>query len=447
MEKIQEFMERLRENHLAASEFPVDVTHQFLAGVFLGPEMADKGLLKEVCSKYIDSHCDVWYYSTTLLRNIALVSQYLDSAIPAHESHLLRISNVMKQNSMSPSATMTRVFHILDQIKKPTSQLSELEPLIPAFGSKKLSHFRVAFKNCWIEVLRGSSTLLGRDTLIKLLRILPDTVMPHIPDAQIFSSFFCHCFEQNKDIDVSLLSISGLFLLISRYNLGEPSQLYRRLYQLVSADSLGNHRSATRVFQMIIKALRSPLMPSQCVPVFAKKLIRTAVIVGNPSLTLWLVVAAFNLMQANPTVSKTLVHADSSLEFSNMDPFDLGCTDIDEALISIERSCLWELELLMNHSDPSVVRMANLYKTNFFSKRAKRISSDDYLLISADQLMQRELKFGRHASKMAKANRASVELETLVGMDTTSNPSMEIPLRHSLPQDSHVQLKRKYECL
>ena len=449
MDRLQDFVNRLRENHASSPEYPVEVVHQFLTSFILSRELCDKKIIKEVCNEYLDAYCDLWYYSTNLLRNIAIVCQMDPKTIPARDTHLLRIVRDMESQSLNSSLVITRVCQILDQMRKPTQQLTELPTLIPIFGTKKLSFFRVSFKNCWIEVLRGSSELLGRDNLIKLLRVLPDTVMPHIPDANIFSSFFCHCFQQQNDIEISLLSISGLFLLISRYNLGEPTELYSRLYQLISPEALASQRSATRVFQMIIKALRSPLMPSQYVSVFAKRLIRTAVIVHNPSLSLWLVVAAFNLIQANPTVSKQLVHVDAeSLDsFTSSDSFSMECLDIDEALKSVQGTCLWELELLMNHSDPSVVRMANLFKTNFFSRKAKRISSDDYVLITAEQLMQRELRYGKHAVKGGKANRGFIELESLVGLDQNAGKEIQIPMRPHAPESNSLSLKRRYSCI
>ena len=448
MDKFQDFVDRFRDNHESAADYPVDVLNQFLTSLFLSPDLSDKKLIKEICNQGLDAYSDLWYYSTGLLRNIAIVCQMNPQSIPARDTHLLKIVRVMESQSVSSSDAMTRVFTILDQMKKPTQQLTELPVLVPVFGSKKLSFYRLAFKNCWIEVLRGSSELLGRDTLIKLLRVLPDTVMPHITDANIFSSFFCHCFEQKDDIEVSLLSISGLFLLISRYNLGEPTELYSRLYQLISPEALSSQRSATRVFQMIIKALRSPLMPSQYVTVFAKRLIRTAVIVHNPSLSLWLVVAAFNLMQANPTVAKQLVHVESETSeesFTNKDSFSMECEDIDEAAKLMNGTCLWELELLTSHSDPSVVRMANLFKTNFFSRKAKRLSSDDYLLITADQLMQRELRFGKHTQKGSKGNRGSIELENLVGLDMSAGNELLIPLRPHIEHAKSLTLKRTYD--
>ena len=448
MDNIQDFTRRFSDEHGTSSDYPVDILNNFLVNLFLGPELADKKLVKDVCSQFLDAYGDMWYYSTNLLRNIAIVSGMDSKSIPSRDTHLLKIVNVMEKNSVSRSEAMTRVFIILDQMKKPTPQITELPVLVPVFGTKKLSFYRTAFKNCWIEVLRSSSDLLGRDTLIKLLRVLPDTVMPHITDAHIFSSFFCHCFEQKTDIEVSLLSISGLFLLISRYNLGEPALLYSRLYQLISPEALGSQRSATRVFQMIIKALRSPLMPSQYVPVFAKKLIRTAVIVHNSSLTLWLVVAAFNLMQANPTVSRSLVNVDSDdSPFQNKDTFRLDCEDIDEAVSCAAETCLWELELLTSHSDPSVVRMANLYRTNFFSKKAKRISSDDYLLISMDQLMQREMRFGKHSIKAGKTTQGVVELENIIGAEQVTEMQLQIPLRPHVENSRSVTLKRKYTSI
>ena len=266
---------------------------------------------------------------------------------------------------------------------------------------------------------------MGRDLLVKLLRIIPDSVLPHIQNPEVFASFFMDCFSRSEDLEVSLLSVSGLFHLISRHNLGEPTDLYSRLFTLISPDTMKKSSQSNRVFQLLIKALRSDLMPNQFVPVFAKRLLGVAVLVQHPSMALWLVVAAFNLMQAHPLVSKPLLHREESVAFTqNIDPFDPYSKDIYEMMKIIPETSLWEIELLSQHSDPSVVRMASLFKTNFFSRKAKRISSDDYLLISDEQLFGRERKYGSHSK--AKKSKADAELDTIVGEDKLKD--IQIPI-------------------
>jgi hypothetical protein len=105
----------------------------------------------------------------------------------------------------------------------------------------------------------------------------------------------------------------------------------------------------------------------------------------------------------------------------------------------IDKTSLWELELLMQHSDPSVVRMASLFRTNFFSRKAKRIASDDYLLISDEQLLNRERKYGTHTK--VKKMKADYELDNIVGDDSAKN-DVSIPMAVIIPENRGALVRK-----
>ena len=416
---ISEFMQRFCKAHATATEFPVDVLQAYISSLVLAKDFDDKFSAREICESVLDKNRDVWYHGIGLLKNIAVVSGMDVSSIAPRDTHLIRIARMMTENSVSPSTAIKRVFLILEKVKRPTNQILELVPILGISGEKKVSYYRLQFKHCWTEFLRCCGSAMSRDLLVKLLRIIPDSVMPHIQNPEIFASFFTDCFNSEGDLEISLLSVAGLFHLISTHNLGEPVDLYSRLYALITPATMTKSSQTNRVFQLLVKALRSPLMPSQLVPVFAKRLLRVAVLTSNPSMVLWLVVSAFNLMQIHPLVSKPLIHRESDSGMVNVDPFDLKSNDIHAMSKVLRRSSLWELELLTTHTDPSVVRMANLFKTNFFSRKAKRISSDEYLLITDEQLFNRERKYGTHSK--AKKTKGDFELDNIVGEDKVKN--------------------------
>ena len=413
--KISDYVNRFRDANQASVDYPFEALQNFIASLILGPEL-DRKASKDICELLLDTHTDIWYHGLGLLRNIAVVSASVRSTIPGRDTHLVRIARLMEENNITSDVAIARLFMILEKVRRPGSQLYELEPLLACFGEKKASVYRIQFKKCWAEFLRCCGSSMNRDLLVKILRTIPDSVMPHIQNPEIFASFFMDCFERDDDLEVSLLSVSGLFHLISRHNLGEPADLYSRLYQLIRPETMKKSSYSNRVFQLLVKAIRSPLMPTQLVPVFAKRLLRVAVLVKSPSMTLWLVVAAFNLMQAHPLVSKPLIHREGVDSLQSTDPFDLDSRDVTAMTECIGNSSLWELELLLNHNDPSVVRIAQMYKSNFFSRKAKRISSDDYLLITDEQLFNRERKYGSH-SKVKRA-KGEMELDNIVGDDS-----------------------------
>jgi hypothetical protein len=422
--KICDFVDRFKSGNAEALDYPSDAFQAFIASVVLAPEF-DRKAAKELCDCLLDRYVDSWYHGLAAIRNIALVLSYPQGSIAHHETHLVRISRLIEENKIEAGVGISRVFNVLEKVKRPTQQLLDQELMLPVFGEKKLNFYRVQFKKCWAEFLRCCDEKISRDLLIKILRIIPDSVIPHIHSAEIFASFFTECFNRQDDLEVSLLSVSGLFHLISKHNLGEPADIYSRMFQLIRPEIMRKSSQSNRVFQLLVKVIRSPLMPAQLVPVFAKRLLRVAVLVENPSMVLWLVVAAFNLMQAHPLVSKSLIHREDASGFEARDPFDGMCDDINAMGEALTKSSLWELELLMNHSDPSVVRMAVLFKTNFFSRKAKRISSDDYLLITDEQLFNRERKFGTH--NKAKRVKGELELDSIIGQDQGKN-ELEIPI-------------------
>ena len=400
-------------------EFPTDAFQNLLISELFSDSFTEKNTPTIILESLIDSHRDAWYHALGTFKNICSVLQKTD--IPSHETHLVRAHRAVQNSGVSEELCLRRVFLLLDKMKRPTDQLLSLPMLVEVFGEKKLGQYRLVFKSCWTEFLRCSN-LLGKPILMKLLRGIPESVMPHISNPEtIFSSFFSQCFSQQKDGEVALLAVSGLFQLISRYNLGEPTDLYSRLYILLCPEVLESSRS-NRVFQLLLKALKSDFMPNQYIPVFAKKMIQLATLVISPSLSLWLVVAAFNLMQAHPLVARSLVHREGPS--MDKDLFDVASTDLSAMTKIIKSISLWEIELLLNHSDPSVCRMAGLFKTNFFARKAKRISSDDYLLITDEQLFNREKKYGSHSKN--KKTRGDVELENLVGKDTRQE--FQIPI-------------------
>lgn len=443
-ERINEFVTRFQEANSAMVEYPVDPLQLFIAKLILASDFDGKKSAKEICEFLLDKYHDVWYCGMALIKNVLVTASAAPGSILSRDSHLLRILKVMEDNKITPAAAVKRVFLVLEKVKRPTSQLPEQELCLASFGEKKLSAYRIQFKNAWTEFLRCCSAFADRELLIKLLRTMPDTVMPHIANSEIFASFFCDCFNRSDDIEVALLSVSGLFHLVSKNNLGEPDDLYSRLYQLISPESMKKSTQSNRVFQLMVKVLRSPMMPARLVPLFAKKMLRVAVIVNSPSMTLWLVVAAFNLMQGHPLVSKPLIHREDVSEMGTADPFDLECKDIDEMAKIIDKTSLWELELLMQHSDPSVVRMASLFRTNFFSRKAKRIASDDYLLISDEQLLNRERKYGTHTK--VKKMKADYELDNIVGDDSAKN-DVSIPMAVIIPENRGALVRKDTDFL
>ncbi|KAF4749193.1 Nucleolar complex protein 4, partial [Perkinsus olseni] len=187
---------------------------------------------------------------------------------------------------------------------------------------------------------------------------------------------------------------------IPRYIDNSLSAFYSRLYALLTPVTLVlpyRHR----FLRLLLLALKSPMLPGSSVAAFAKRLLRCAMLVRSHSVVMWLVTAAYTIMQRSPASCRGLVHdqgegsrkevegADARLE---EDPWKPEMS-LDEAVKVMPLTSLWELQCLLRHHSPSVYRLAQLFRTNMFAETAKRVSSDDMLVVTDKELFDREVNY------------------------------------------------------
>ena len=106
----------------------------------------------------------------------------------------------------------------------------------------------------------------------RVLVILHDKVLPHLPRPLLLTDFLLSSYEMGGSI--SLLSLSGVFTLVQQHNLEYPD-FYKKLYALFDPSVL-HVKYKARFFHLADIFLTSSHLPEYLVAAFAKRLARIA---------------------------------------------------------------------------------------------------------------------------------------------------------------------------
>merc|ERR1711972_899306 len=166
------------------------------------------------------------------------------------------------------------------------------------------------------------------------------------------------------------MSLSGLFLLLTKHSLGDPetlstssSEYYAQLYSLIKPQTFLLAQRA-RFQRLLGVSLSSGLLPARFAAVFAKKSLCVAAAMSDVGTVMWLVALTYTLIQKHHSHCKYLLHHEAD-KGKLADPFDTKAS-LQEALIQIEQTSLWELKLLERHHVPAVAVLLKLFSKPFF---------------------------------------------------------------------------------
>merc|ERR1719359_1398703 len=110
------------------------------------------------------------------------------------------------------------------------------------------------------------------------------------------------------------MSLSGLFLLLTKHSLGDPetlssssSEYYSQLFSLIKPETFLLAQRAR--FQRLLSAsLTSGLLPARFAAVFAKRCMCVAVAIADAGAVMWLVAVTYGLIQKHHSHCKYLLH-------------------------------------------------------------------------------------------------------------------------------------------
>lgn len=283
-----------------------------------------------------------------------------------------------------------------------------------------LREYRKLFQNAWLQLLSLRAPL---KQCKPLLQLLPALVVPHMTNPLMLADFYIQAFHSGSP-ELSVLSLSGLFLLITRYGLGDPDALssscgeyYARLYSLLSSETLKLQRRA-RFQRLLATSLASGLLPARLAGAFAKKCMRLAVACSDHGTVMWLMAISYTLIQKHHSHCSNLLHRrerDGDQAEDNMpteqaqDVAPIVASDAFEtdaplptAVEQAAKTSLWELQLLRKHHVSAVATLAKLFLKPFFKPTAKKLDPEDFLDQSASKLYTQALRSGERQLERLK---------------------------------------------
>lgn len=170
-----------------------------------------------------------------------------------------------------------------------------------------------------------------------ILKSIPKFVLPKISDPLCLSDFLMKTYEMGGKM--SVLGLSGLFILISKYGL-ECKQYYSKLYALLKYQLEQSSYLKPGFLKLVELSLSSNLLPAALVASFVKLFLRHA-IKGSYQLSVWAVGFTMNSIRTHPSLQKLLERP------SNIETYSMQETDPlnSDAL----NSSLWEILILKKH--------------------------------------------------------------------------------------------------
>jgi len=247
------------------------------------------------------------------------------------------------------------------------------------------------FQDVWVAYVQLP---LSTEMYRKVLSSLSTDVMPFLKSPLLMADFLTASYSVGGI--TSLLSLNGLWMLMSKHGLDYP-QFYERLYNLLEPELFfAEHRS--KFFELLDLFMTSTHISSHLVAAFAKKMARLS-LRAPPSGCIYVIVFIHNLLKRHPAClvlvdrdtgtdpeeerkrkvakirerSKLLalgkaVPEDGPNEKPEFDPFIMEETDPLKS--NALQSSLWEIETLNQHY---VAEVSTLVKSLFTDELKKMI--------------------------------------------------------------------------
>jgi len=218
---------------------------------------------------------------------------------------------------------------------------------------------RNIFEKCWLNFLKFN---LPKSIHKQILANLEENILPHLKHPIMLMDYLTDSY--NAGGISSILSLSGLFVLITKHNLDFPD-FYKKLYALFD-NTIFLVKYRAKFFKLVYTFLSSTHLPAYLVAAFIKRLARLS-LEASPSGIMIILPLIFNLMKRHPA-TQVLVHRPAKVNIlmlnndsanAGKDPFDFY--ELNPEKCNALDSSLWEIELLKQHYHPSVSRLTKIF--------------------------------------------------------------------------------------
>merc|ERR1719410_3319595 len=234
------------------------------------------------------------------------------------------------------------------------------------------------FSNCWLQILKCNINL---DQYKRVLLILDDKVLPFLFKPLLMTDFLLSSY--NVGGSISLLALSGVFTLITKYNLEYPD-FYTKLYQLFTPELL-HVKYKARFFHLADIFLSSTHLPAYLAAAFIKRLSRLCL--SAPSCSIPMVIRFIhNLIHRHPSLVKMIDNPNVENEMEDT----YNADEKDPAKCGAVTSSLWEIVSLQDHVLPQVSSVAK----DLVEKGLREMELDfsSYLETNYQELFEKETK-------------------------------------------------------
>lgn len=251
---------------------------------------------------------------------------------------------------------------------------------------QRFSRHRGMLSEAWIATLYlPFMSQLGHK---RALQFIPKNIIPIMHNPLRLADYFTERY--NMGGLTSLLSLNGLFILMTKHGLEYP-KFYSSLYALVHPKVFySKHR--TRFFQLLnICLVSSQMLPAYVVAAFCKRLCRCA-LSAPPSGALFVLALVSNLLRKHEECS-CLIHREGNVvdtksekEKLLVDVYDANTNDPTKCRVL--ESSLWELGALEKHFLPAISALARVCGRE--DENAPLHDLDDFLLHTYKSLFDQE---------------------------------------------------------
>ena len=245
---------------------------------------------------------------------------------------------------MSREDFVKRAFYLLSLVDKPIDE--EVKIMVDIYV---MSHFQGIFaeknhsesaqkKNYQTLIMSLLRHELSENLIQYVLMKVHSEILPYLQMPIQMADYLTDCFDYGGMI--SVLALSGLFELITKYNINYPNY-YNKLYQLLTPEAF-QLKYKQRFLTLLVQSLRSSAVPSVVVAAFCKRLCRIA-ITDSPSTALFVIPLITELITYH-SVCYSLLHVDDEEDIYDVVGHRKALPGVEEEEMNVIKKKTMDLE-------------------------------------------------------------------------------------------------------
>ena len=271
-----------------------------------------------------------------------------------------------RPNSLGTNFQLDNVIRLLGQVELAGDEEGTDARFLRQSSSKMQGVFnprsiRREAEAAWKLGLKSELSIPQRKLVLSLVST---KVIPCFTQSELLMDFLIDSFDAGGSL--SLMALSGIFLLIQQKNLDYP-QFYRRVYSLLDSNCLHTKHRA-HLLRLIDTFMASTHLPAVLVASFAKRL-STLCLHSNALGIIAVVPWIYNILKGHPActvmVHKPIQQGKNAVGKGSPGDDPFSPNEPEPMMTKAIFSSLWEIETLQAHFDPQVSTIAKILSQQF----------------------------------------------------------------------------------